>query len=160
MRTAYFLLLGLIGVSPVFLFLDGMLEQAFVVAFAAITTTLVVAFIAPGEAGHLGKVVRPVVIAAAIVAVWLLVQLIPLPKSLANAIWSDAQSALGAWIPGTITINAGATVVAICRFCSAFALVIVAAAITIHRDRSGTVLLWLLAAASVVAVLQVLDALI
>src|SRR3974390_700465 len=156
MRTAYLLLLGLIGVSPVFLFVDGPLPHAFIVAFGAITMTLVVAFMARGEAGHLANVIRPMAIAAVIVGIWLLVQLFPLPKSLAHPIWSDAEAALGTWIPGTITVDPGATVVAICRYFSAIAVLIVAAAVTIDRQRAGRVLLWLLAAACVVVVLQML----
>src|SRR5690242_12141553 len=125
MRTAYFLLLGLIGLSPIFLFVEGTLAQAFLVAFAAITMTLVVDFLAPGEMAHLANVIRPLGIAVVIIGIWLLVQLIPLPKFLAHPIWSDAQGALGTtWISGIITIDPGATVVAICRYFSIVAVVI------------------------------------
>jgi hypothetical protein len=98
--------------------------------------------------------------AAFIVGVWLLLQLLPLPKSLASPIWSDAEAALGTWIPGSITVDPGATVVAFCRYCSAIAVVIVATAVTIDRERAGKVLLWLLAAACIVAALQSIDSLI
>src|SRR3954452_3073512 len=136
MRTAYFLLLGLIGISPVFLFVEGPLAQAFLVAFAAILMTLVVDFLAPGEMAHLANVIRPLGIVLVITGIWLLVQLIPLPKALAHSIWSDAQAALGTtWMPGTITIDPGATVVAICRYFSIVAVVILAAAVAIQRER-------------------------
>jgi hypothetical protein len=159
MRTAYFLLLGLIGVSPVFLFVEAPLAPAVLVAFGAITMTLVVVFVAPGEMAHLANVIRPLGIAVVITGIWLVVQLVPLPKVLAHPIWSDAQAALGTtWLPGTITIDPGATVVAICRYFSIVAVVILAAAVAIQRERAGIILLWLIGAASIVAVLQMLDA--
>jgi hypothetical protein len=160
MRIVYLLLLGLLGVSPIFLFVDGPLAHAFIIAFGAIALTLVASFMPPREAGHLATAVRPVSIMAAIVAFWMLVQLVPLPKSLAHPIWSDAETALGAWVPSSITVDPGATVVAICRYFSTVAILLVAAAVTIDRERAARVLLWILGAATVSAVLQFFGALV
>ncbi|HEY2828218.1 MAG TPA: hypothetical protein VGJ04_11525, partial [Pirellulales bacterium] len=89
MRIAYLLLLGLIGISPALLFVDGPMIHALLVAYAAVAVALVGALIRPGEARHLANVIRPIAIFAAVLTVWLIVQIIPLPiKSLVHPIWT------------------------------------------------------------------------
>ena len=122
MRAAYFLLLGLIGISPALLVVDGPMIRATLVAYAAVALALVGTSIRPREAGHLANVVRPVSAIVAIPAIWLIVQLIPLPISIwAHPIWQAAETALGTPIASGITIDPGATLVAICRYFSAIA---------------------------------------
>jgi hypothetical protein len=160
MRAAYRLLVGLTGISPVLLFVDRPMIHALLVAYAAVAVALVGAFIRPGEAGHLASIIRPVAIIAAIFAVWLLVQVTPLPvKSWAHPIWADAEAALGAPIAGSITIDPGATVVAICRYLSAMAILFVAAAVTIDRLRAEQVLFWLVGATTLAAVVHIIHGL-
>jgi hypothetical protein len=157
MRIAYLLLLGLICVSPVLLFVDGPRVQALIVAYAAVTVGTVGVFIRPGEAGHLAKVIRPAAIISTILVLFLLIQLIPLPiKNWVHPIWSDAETTLGSPIVGSISIDPGATLVAICRYFAAAAILFVAAAVTIDRVRAQRVLFWLVGASVVCAVLQIL----
>jgi hypothetical protein len=159
MRAAYFLILGLIGISPALLFVDGPITHALLVAYAAVAVALVGVLIRPGEAGHLAKIMRPIIIMAAIIALWLILQLIPLPiKSWANPIWADAETALGAPIAGRITIDPGATLVAICRYFSVLAILFAATAVTIDRMRAEQVLFWLVGATTVAAVVQIIHA--
>ena len=68
MRAAYFLLLGLIGMSPALLVVDGPKIYGALVAYAAVAVALVGASIRPGEAGHLASVIRPIATIAAIPA--------------------------------------------------------------------------------------------
>ena len=161
MRAAYFLLLGLIGISPVLLVADGPMVHALIVAYTAVAVALVGAMIRPGEAGHLASVIRPIAIIAAILAVWLMVQMIPLPvKSWAHPIWADAETALGTPIASGITIDLGATLVAFCRYFSAIAILFVATAVTIDRTRAERVLFWLLGATTFAAVVHIVHGLI
>jgi hypothetical protein len=161
MRAAYLLLLGLISISPASLFVDGPIVHALIVAYAAVTVGLVGVLIRPGEARHLATVIRPVAIISVVFALWLLVQMMPLPtKSWAHPIWSDAETALGTPIAGRITIDPGATVVAICRYFSAIAILFVATAVTIDRPRAERVLFWLVGATTICAVLQILHGLV
>ena len=161
MRTAYLLLLGLIGISPALLIVDGPMIHALLVAYAAVAVALVGALIRPGEAGHLASVIRPIAIIAAILAVWLMVQMIPLPiKSWAHPIWAGAETALGTPIASGITIDPGATLVAICRYFSAIAILFVATAVTIDRMRAERVLFWLVGVTTVAAVVQIIHGLV
>ena len=161
MRAAYLLLLGLIGISPALLIVDGPMIHALIVAYAAVAVALVGALIRPGEAGHLASVIRPIAIIAAILAVWLIVQMIPLPiKSWAHPIWAGAETALGTPIASGITIDPGATLVAICRYFSAIAILFVATAVTIDRMRAERVLFWLVGATTLAAVVQIIHGLV
>jgi hypothetical protein len=122
---------------------------------------LVGALIRPGEAGHLATITRPVGIISAIFVLWLLIQMMPLPiKSWAHPIWSDAETTLGTPMAGSITIDPGATLVAICRCLSAIAIFFVATAVTINRMRAERVLYWLVGALTICAVLQILHGLV
>ena len=160
MRIAYLLLLGLIGTSPALLFVDGPMIHALLVAYAAVAVALVGTLIRPGEAGHLASVIRPIALFAAILAIWLMVQMIPVPiKSWAHPIWAAAETALGTPIASGITIDPGATLVAICRYFSAIAILFVATAVTIDRMRAEWVLFWLVGAATVAAVVQIIHGL-
>jgi hypothetical protein len=157
MRIAYLLLLGLICVSPVLLFVDGPRVQALVVAYAAVAVGIVGVFIRAGEAEHLAKVIRPVAIISTILILLPLIQLMPLPiKNWVHPIWSDAETALGSPIVGSISIDPGATLVAICRYSSAAAILFTATAVSIDRMRAERILLWLVGASVVCAVLQIL----
>src|SRR5262245_24879761 len=134
MRAPYYLLLGLIGVSPALLVVDGPMAHATLVAYAAAALALIGASIRPGEAGHLASVIRPFSLIAAIPAIWLIIQMMPLPiKSWAHPIWRSAETALGAPIASGITIDPGATLVAICRYSSAIAILFLTTAVTIDR---------------------------
>src|SRR3974390_2574100 len=156
MRTAYLLLLGLIGISPALLFMDGPMIHALLVAYTAVMVTLVGALIRPGEAGHLASIIRPIAIIATIPAVWMMVQMAPLPiKSWGHPIWADAETALGTPIASRITIDPGATLIAISRYFSAIAILFVATAVTIDRMRAEWVLFWLVGTTTITAVVQI-----
>jgi hypothetical protein len=160
MRAAYYLLLGLIGVSPALLLLDGPIAHATLVAYAAVALALIGASIRPGEAGHLASVIRPVFLIGAIPAIWLIVQMMPLPiKSWAHPIWQSAETALGAPIASGITIDPGATLLAICRYFSAIAILFLATAVTIDRMRAERVLFWLVGVATIAAVARIIHGL-
>jgi hypothetical protein len=160
MRAAYLLLLGLIGISPALLVVDGPTVYAGLVAFAALALALVGASIRPGEAGHLASVIRPVSAIAAIPAIWLVVQMIPFSiKSWAHPVWQAAETALGAPIASGITIDPGATLVATCRYSSVIAILFVATVVTIERIRAERVLSWLVGLAMVAAVARIIHGL-
>ena len=161
MRTAYLLLLCLIGISSALLIIDGPMIHALLVAYAAVAMALVGASIRPGEAALLASVIRPIAIIGAILAVWLMVQMIPVPiKSWAHPIWAGAETAFGTPIVVGITIDPGATLVAICRYFSAIALLFVATAVTIDRVRAERVLFWLVGATTLAAVVQIIHGLV
>jgi hypothetical protein len=157
MGAAYRLLLGLIGISPALLWLDGPMVHALLVAYASVAVALVGALIRPGEAGHLASIVRPIAIFAGILAVWMIVQVMPLPvRSWAHPIWADAATALGEPLAGSITIDPGATLVAMCRYFSVIAILFVATAVTVDRMRAEQVLFWLVGATAIAAAVHII----
>jgi hypothetical protein len=161
MRAAYLLLLGLIGVSPALLVVDGPMIHALFLAYAAVAVALLGALIHPGEAEYLASIFRPIAIIAMILAFWLMIQVIPLPvKSWAHPIWADAETALGRPIAGFITIDPGATLMAICRYFAVMAILLVATAVTIDRLRAEGILFWLVGATTFAAVLHIIHGLI
>ena len=121
---------------------------------------LVDALIRTGEAGHLANLIRPIAIIAAVLAIWIMIQTIPLPiKGWAHPIWANAQTALDTPITSGITIDPGETLVAICRYFSAIGILFLAVAVTIDRMRAERVLPWLVGATTVAAAVQIVHGL-
>jgi hypothetical protein len=155
-RIAFLLLLGLIGISPVLLIVDGPLIHALLVAYAAAMVALVGSSIRPAEEKHLASLVRPIAIIAVIPAVWMLIQMLPLPiKSLSHPIWASAETALGVPIMGSITIDPGATLVALCYYFAVVGILFVATAVTIDRARAESVLFWLVGVTTFAAAVRI-----
>src|SRR5258708_39542571 len=69
-----------------------------------------------GEAGFLLTVIRPIAGLAIIPAVWMLLQTIPLNTGLTHPIWLSAEQALGYRISGSISVNPGATLLALGQY--------------------------------------------
>ncbi|MFL9828162.1 hypothetical protein [Rhodoplanes sp. SY1] len=96
---------------------------------------IVVASLRPGETAQLRRALAPVVPLVLVPVVWTIVQLVPVP-GLAHPIWASAASALGASVYAPVTIDLGGTVVALCTWLLALALVLTSAAATIDRGRA------------------------
>jgi hypothetical protein len=159
-RIAFLLLLRLIGISPVLLIVDGPLIHALLVAYAAAMVALVGSSIRPAEEKHLASLVRPITIIAVIPAVWMLIQMLPLPiKSLSHPIWASAETALGVPIMGSITIDPGATLVALCYYFAVVGILFVATAVTIDRARAESVLFWLVGVTTFAAAVRIVHGL-
>src|SRR5258708_36892861 len=88
-----------------------------------------------GEAGFLLTVIRPIAGLAIIPAVWMLFQTIPLNTGLAHPIWLSAEQALGYRISGSISVNPGATLLALSQYLSMLAVVLLAAPISFDPAR-------------------------
>ena len=142
--------------SPLFLIFDGPVAYGVVAAITAVLVAVVGLRMRPGEAGFLSSLIFPVAIGAAIPALVIVIQLIPLSEvGLANPIWQSAGAALSRQILGSITVDPGATLISLARYISVVALAFVAAAVGIDRHRAY----WLLCAlttASTFAALMVL----
>jgi hypothetical protein len=106
----------------------------FQVAVAA-TLGLTGLAIRPGEAAHFAKIAPPVLLIAAVPAAWMLVQALPLPV-LANPIWASTAEALGQPVLRHVSIDVGATLVALSRYLGAVALVLATMGLTIDRMRA------------------------
>lgn len=115
---------------------------------------IIVAARRPGETVRLRRALTPALPLALLPVVCIIVQLVPVP-GLAHPIWASAASALGAPVHASITIDPGATVVALCTWLLALALVTSSAAATINRERAEWTLAALAVATAALAVVVV-----
>jgi hypothetical protein len=150
--TAFLFLIFLIGMSPDVLFLDGPLWLGVWSAALCIALVIVARAIPPGEAAHLGMLLRPVAMAALIPAIVMLLQAAPLPDFLGvnNTIWQSAATALGRPLLGSISIDTGSTLLSLCRYLAWLGVGLLASAVTIDRERAE----WVLLAATLVCVVM------
>ena len=154
MIIALFFLVLLIITTPVILIFDGPIIDGLVTAAAAVSVASVALRIRPGEAGFLSSVIRPMAIIAAIPALWMLVQVLPLKSvGLANPIWESAAAVLGRPLAGSISIDPGATLISLARYLTAVAIAFVAAAVAVDRRRAGWVLFALTVATTLIALM-------
>ena len=156
MLLALIVLVLLILAMPIAIILNGPTIEGLLAAAAAISLAIVGIRIRPRETGFLSAVIRPVAIAAAVPAIWMLIQVIPLQGSdLAHPIWKSAAAALGLPLFGSISIDPGATLMSFVRYLSATAIAFVAVAVAIDRRRAEWILFVLAMATALIAVMAV-----
>ena len=83
---------------------------------------------------------RPFVLAAAFPAVLMIVQILPL-SFLANPVWTSVNPGFTRGVIGSISVDIGATAVALVSYLSAVGMVALAAAVAINRDRAESLLI-------------------
>ena len=151
MFLAALVLALLILTTPAMLLFDGPIIHGLVIAAAAISVAIVAVRTRPGEAHFLLSLVRPLAIIAAFPAVWLLFQVLPLDAvGLANPIWESAAAALGQSLSGSVSIDPGATLIALARYLSLVGIAFVAAAVAINRKYAEGILYLVTATASLI----------
>jgi hypothetical protein len=142
----------LIVTTPLIFIFDGPVAHGVVTAAAAILVASVALRMRPGEVDFLSSVIRPLAIIAALPALWMLIQLLPLKSvGLANPIWNSAAEALGRPLIGSISIDPGATLVSLARYLSIATIAFAAAAVAVDRDRSQWILFSLVTATTLIA---------
>jgi hypothetical protein len=152
--AAYRLIVVLVGAAPLVVFWHGDLARALLAAVVAAAVVLIAVGLRPGEGAHLARVFRPVALVATLPALWMMVQVLPLPISgLLHPIWVSAREALHNSSWGSISIDSGATLVALTRYLTVVGIVVATAAVSIDRERAEGVLLVAAAVATLVAVL-------
>jgi uncharacterized membrane protein len=151
MPAALLVLVLLIGATPAVVALDGPLTQGFVTLGAALGAAAVAWGMRPGEGSYLITLLRPMAAVAAVPALWMAVQTLPLGTSLAHPIWQSAAAALGRPVAGSISIDPGLTLVALTRYLVAAAIVLLATAVAVDRQRAERILFVLMAAMGITA---------
>lgn len=150
MSAAFLLVIGLIGISPALLVIDGLIVHALITAATALGVIIVALSIRPGEGEHLAKIFRPVAALALIPALLMLLQLAPIP-GLIHPLWASAREALDASLAGAVTVDRGATLVTFTQWTTAAGLVFAGAAVTIDRARAEATLFALSAVTTLAA---------
>jgi hypothetical protein len=160
--VVFLLLIALIAATPVIAFVDGATIHGLVVAIMAAAVAVMARAIPPDEAGHLSKLFRPLAICLALPALWMVIQVLPMPPGglLSHPIWASAETALGKPLKGSISVDPGVTLIALARYLSVAATIFVAAAVTIDRRRAEWALFSLTGVTAVMAAVVVAHSLV
>jgi hypothetical protein len=132
---ARLILFGLICASPLMLLMEGPLLHGLLASVLGIELAIVARALRPGETEFLLSFLSPVAAIAAVPALWILVQAMPL-AALAHPIWASAQAAAGHPLAGSISIDTGASVMALGRYLSIVAAGLAAATVAVDRQRA------------------------
>jgi hypothetical protein len=151
---ARFILVALIFASPALLW-DGLIAQGMIAGVLALALIIIARRLPPGEIAFLVSVIRPPAIVTAVLALFVIIQVVPL-SVLANPIWRSAQIALGHPIVGTISIDPGASVVALGQFVSLSVVALLSAALAVDRQRAEWLLFALTGAVTMIALITLL----
>jgi len=141
MSSAHFILLGLIGLCPVIVTVDGLLLPYLIPFLLAAGLILVSVKLPAREAQHMSEVVsRPYLLGAALPAVLMIIQILPLPF-LANPVWTSVSPGFRNGITGSISVDVGATAIALVNYLSAAGMLLLTAAVAINRNRAESILI-------------------
>jgi hypothetical protein len=141
--------------SPFAILVDSATSYGLVAGIVAAGLVFVATGIRPGETKFLLLSIRRGLVVAAIPALWMVIQLLPI-GFLANPVWVSAEAALGSSRHGSITIDVGATVMALGFYLSLIAISLFSAAIAVDRYRAASILPALNGATVLTAVLLML----
>ncbi len=152
MLKARFIIVGLICAAPVILLWDGPVVQGLVAGVVAAALAVIARTLRPGETEFLVSVIRPAAAVMAVPALWILIQVLPL-RALAHPIWTSAETALRHPIIGSISVDPGASIIALGQYLSLTAIGFVSAAVAVDRQRAEWVLFALTAACTAAALI-------
>jgi hypothetical protein len=154
----FLLLMLLVCAVPAMAFIDVPIAHGLMAGTTAVAAALVGIGTPPGEAAYLARLIRPWAAVALVLALWMVLQALPLPSFLSNfahPIWSSAAGALNDSLPGSISIDPGMTMMALGRYLTALGIILVATVETIERGRARSILLALTAVSALAAALSV-----
>lgn len=148
--TNRFILFALLCCAPVILLWDGLMALGLVAEVLAIALVIAARSLRSGETGFLISIIRRPLAFAAIPAVWMLVQALPL-QLLAHPIWKSAEAALGHPLWAAISVDPAATLIALGQYLSMVAAAFLAAAVAVDRQRADWVFFALMIATTAIA---------
>jgi hypothetical protein len=150
--TAVFvILILLILAAPVVAVAGGVIPAGLLLAIAAVAIALIVLTLPAGEFRRMATLWKPIAPIVLVPCIWMLVQIVPVPGWFAHPVWISASAALGEPLAGAITLDVGATLLALGRYSLALAIAVVATAASLNRKRAETILIVVTAAAASVA---------
>jgi hypothetical protein len=133
------ILVALLCVSPLCLFWDGLIVQGLVSGIASLALPMTARSLRPGETDFLISVVRPALIAAAIPALWVAVQILPF-GIFAHPIWRSASAALHEPMLGSISVDPAASIISLGDYMLLAAVAFLSSAVAVDRQRAEWVL--------------------
>ena len=150
--SARLILVILICACPFILLMDGAIIYGLVAGIAAAGIAVVARAMRPGETQFLISVIRLGAALAAVPALWIVIQVLPL-RPIAHPIWASAAGALGHPLAGSISIDFGASVMALGLYLSTAAIALLSAAVAVDRQRASSVLFVVMAATALIALI-------
>ncbi len=148
------LLVILICTLPVILMGDGLVVQGLIAAIVAILLALTAVSLRPGETGFFITIAGPLALVAAVPALWILLQILPL-GILVHPIWNSAQAALHRPLLGRISIDPAASLIALGQYLSLTAIACITTSIAVDRQRAEWILFAITAAATLVSLVVI-----
>ncbi len=145
MFVALGFLLGLLGLCAIMPLVDGAVLPTLLPLIVASGLFLVARRLPSLEAERFGAVAKPLVVVLAVPAVLMLLQMTPLPTSLAHPVWASVRSGFPNSSIGSITVDIGATAIAFVRYLSFVGAMLLAMALSFDRDRAEGILIALTA---------------
>ena len=152
MSKVRFILVALICESPAILLWDGLITRALVTGAVAAAMMITVRALRPDETKFFVSIIRPLAAIAAVPALWIVMQLLPL-GALAHPMWKSAETALGQPLADTISIDLGVSVLALAQYLSMIAVVFLSAAIAVERRRAEWLLFALTGACTLIGLI-------
>lgn len=149
MSHARLLLVVLICASPAVLFFDGPIAHGLLAGVAAVGIAIISRTMRPGETEFFVSFAKRTAMFVAIPALWMLIQVLPLPF-LAHPIWTSAETAIGHPIRGAISIDIGASVMALGFYLAIVAVAFWSAAVAVDRQRAEWILFSLMTATALI----------
>jgi hypothetical protein len=153
MIAAFILLASLIALLPGLMMVDGILASGVVSAIVAIAMVTVALTLHTSDLNRFSRLLGPTAFTVLFIpCLWMLLQVLPIPtRSLANPVWVSASTALGKPFVGAISLDIGATLLSLARYCAILAAAFVTAAVTLNRQRAESVLSVLTVIAALIA---------
>lgn len=150
--TVLTILIALIVAAPVLMIVGSPFSEGFGPAIAAIAMALVALCLSADKTHRLATLLKPIVPVLLIPCAWILFQLVPVGHHwLAHPAWTSASTALGKPLPGTVSLDIGATLLSLARYLLIVAVAIVATAVALDRQHAKIVLYVLVAVAAAIA---------
>ncbi len=153
---ARLILVTMLCACPLILLVDGAIVYGLVAGFAAAGIAVVASSMRPGETQFLISVIRPSAALAVVPALWIAIQIVPL-KAIAHPIWTSAAAAIGHPVAGSISIDFGASVMALGLYLTTAAVALLSAAVGVDRHRAEWILFTLMGATALIALILLTD---
>jgi uncharacterized membrane protein len=156
MPIARLLLIAVILCSPATLPWDGLIAQGALAGVVALILAITGWSLRPGETAFLISVIRPLALIASVLALWIVFQVLPL-RVLANPIWKSAEEATRSPLWGAVSIDPGASVIALGKYVLLCAIAFLSAAVAVDRQRAGSILSAMIAAVAAIALITLVS---
>jgi hypothetical protein len=156
LSIVFSLLIIIIAMVPTLAFSDGRAGQSIVAALLAAALAFVGVFARAADVNFVAQVTRYLKLAAAVPAIWMIIQILPMPFSaLSHSIWVNANEALNQEAWGHISVDIGATIEALAFYLVQVSLIVVSIFVAKDRRRAE-LLLFALTAISTLATIALL----